>query len=371
MANSIVTACALIALCTVNACREHPSSSGPTENPGGLLHAISQPTSEQPAAIDVPGASSSVAELMRALALTHQEVGELLGSHVFSATSSAQVNADLRPDPTDPANPHSTALAGNDTPLVVEARIEYMDKAHFRTVVDNSADYGRETIYIEPHLYLKQRYGKFHRRSPTTEQEPAELRDRTFAELRDYLALVAHMLQVRDGGVDEYLGRPVRKVHLELASAVADADSSADSGGQSAIAAQAQSRAWRQQLQVESLTGTIHLDNATGIALRATMEAKARSRRDKVPIYLELSVDHRIIEIGVPVEIASPPEEDWVSTPTRTAEAQERSQLLRGIAQPARAAPTPKNPRGNPKRAPSDSKRGNRPNPSADGESTP
>lgn len=286
---------------------------------GGLV------TSADPAeTVDVERAAADPAALVRALRLPHHRVGELLGAHVYRATSSVDVSVT-----------GGEGGQGGVTPgekLDVTARIEYADPGHFRAVVDNSADYGREIVLSDGHLYLRPRHGAFHRRAPESEQEPAGWRDDIYSELSGHLQLFAPGLAVRDGGAAEVAGRPARRIELSLAS----------EPRQVRVGSNPQ-RAWRSSVEVESLSGEILLDSQTGVPLRARIEGVARARRDERPVRIHVIVEHEIEAIGQPVTIAAPPEEQWVNTPVRSSELKERELLLEDIAQPARPAPTPEN----------------------------
>lgn len=270
--------------------------------------------------VDVARAAADPVALVRALRLPHHRVGELLGPHVYRASSSVDVT-----------------VAGGEggqaaEKLDVIARIEYADATRFRAVVENSADYGREIILSDGQLYLRPRHGAFHRRAPDTEQEPAGWRDDIFSELSGHVQLFAPGLAVRDGGAVDVAGRPARRIELSRAS----------EPRQVRVGANPQ-RAWRSSVEVESLSGEILLDSQTGVPLRARIEGVALARRDERPVRMHVIVEHAIEAIGQPVTIAVPPEEEWVSTPGRSRELDERERLLEDIAQPARPAPTPEN----------------------------
>jgi hypothetical protein len=270
--------------------------------------------------VDVERAATDPAALVRAVRVPHHRVAESLGAHVFRATSSVDVT-----------------VTGGDEPdarekLDVTARIEYADPQRFRALVENSADYGREIVFADGQLYLRPRYGAFHRRPPNDEHEPAGWRDDIYAELYGHLELLSAGLAVRDGGPADVGGRPARRI--ELARAEVPRASRTGSSPQ---------RAWRSTVAVESLRGEVFLDRETGVPLRASLEAVARARRDQRLVRMHVVVEHHVEAIGQAVAIAAPPEEQWVDTPVRSREVEERELLLEDIAQPARPAPTPEN----------------------------
>lgn len=294
----------------------HPYGYG--DGYGGLV-ASADP--DQP--VDVDSAATDPAALLRAVRVPHHRVADALGAHVFRATSSADVTVTGGGEP----DAHEK--------LDVTARIEYAGPQRFHALVENSADYGREIVFADGQLYLRPRYGAFHRRPPNDEHEPASIRDDVYAELAGHLELLAPGLSVRDGGAADVNGRPARRI--ELARAETPRELPASSLPQ---------RAWRSSVEVESLSGEIFLDQATGAPLRARLEGVARARRDQRAMRMHVAVEHAIEGVGKEVAIAAP--DEWVDTPVRSREVADREVLLEDIAQPARPAPTPENtPTGN------------------------
>jgi hypothetical protein len=270
--------------------------------------------------VDVERAAADPAALVRAVRVPHHRVGQSLGPHVFRATSSVDVTVSGGSEP----DAHEK--------LDVTARIEYAEPQRFRALVENSADYGREIILTDGQLYLRPRYGAFHRRPPGDEHEPAGWRDDIYGELAGHLELLAVGLAVRDGGAADVGGRPARRIELARAEVPRELRTAASP-----------QRAWRSTIEVESLSGEIFLDRETGVPLRARLEGVARARRDQRLVRMHVVVEHSIEAIGQAVAITAPPAQQWVDTPVRSREVAEREHLLEDIAQPARPAPTPEN----------------------------
>jgi len=84
------------------------------------------------------------------------------------------------------------------------------------------------------------------------------------------------------------------------------------------------------------------LDAEVGGLLEGTLEATTVFTREARQFEMKLSVRHQITAIGATAAVAAPPEELSVATPEHHREVFEREQLLRGIAPPAKKAPTPK-----------------------------
>jgi len=270
--------------------------------------------------VDVDRAASDPDALVRAVRVPHHRVAEALGAHVFRATSSVDATV------TGGSEPEAREQ------LDVSARIEYAEPQRFRALVESSADYGREIIFADGQLYLRPRYGAFHRRAPSDEHEPASWRDDIYAELAGHLELLAPGLAVRDGGAADVGGRPARRIELVRA----------ETPRQMPVTSAPQ-RAWRKSVEVESLSGEVFLDRETGVPLRARLEGVAHAQRDQRLVRMHIVVEHFIEGIGQAVAIAAPPEDQWIDTPVRSREVAEREHLLEDIAQPARPAPTPEN----------------------------
>jgi hypothetical protein len=294
---------------------------GADEHLDGLGGLVASADPDEPVAVD--RAAADPAALLRAVRVPHHRVAGALGAHVFRATSSVDVTVTGGGEP----DAHEK--------LDVTARIEYAEPQRFRAVVENSADYGREIVFADGQLYLRPRYGAFHRRPPSDEHEPAGWRDDIYAELAGHLELLAPGLAVRDGGAADVNGRPARRI--ELARAETPRELPAPAMPQ---------RAWRGSVEVESLSGEIFLDQVTGAPLRARLEGVARARRDQRAVRMHIVVEHAVEAIGQTVAITAP--DEWVDTPVRSREVADREILLEDIAQPARPAPTPENtPTGN------------------------
>ena len=291
---------------------------------GGLLNgAKARPATID---IDVDRAARSPDELLRAVRVPHRRVGALLGTHVARATTSIEVTAG--PGAGEQQDPAAEGV-------VVDARIDYEGDDRFHVLVESSRDYGREVVFADDFLYLRPRYSRFHRRPPTNADEPARIRDEVFAELGAHLELVRAGIAVHDQGPVTHAGRPAWRVEIRKAAKPG-----------AARPEPAAHRQWRESVVVEEAAGEIVLDQETGVPLSGTLRAQITARRDGQPLRMDIVVEHRIESIGGAVTIALPAAGDWVPTPERSRELEERNALLEDIAQPARAAPTPASPTG-------------------------
>lgn len=315
---------------------------------GGLLHARPAGAAEGSAeAVDVGRAARDVDELLRAVRVPHHRVGALLGPHVFHAHVSLAAGSDASPAPAEPrgaaggseaagAEAGGSEAAGADNrPLEIDVRIEHAADDRFRALVENSEDYGREVVFADGHLYLRPRYSKFHRRLPEPADEPATIRDQVFGELAAQVELVQHGIEVHDLGAVTHQGRHARKIDLRKAARPSQPP-----------AQPLAQRQWRESVTVDQIAGEIVLDQETGVPLAATLRASVTALREGQRVHMQIAVTHGIEGIGQAPAVTTPDETQWVPTPVRTHEMDERNALLEDIAQPARAAPTPANPSG-------------------------
>jgi hypothetical protein len=302
----------LAAICGAAAC----SGSGegvPDERLGGLV--VQAEAGDH--TVDLDRAASDPTHLARALAMPHHTVAEALGSHRFEGSS------------------RTTVTAGTDVieELSDTTRIAFRDGGAFHAVLENSKDYGRESIFADGVLYLRPRYGKFHRRPPADDAEPGRIRDQVFATLGAYFELLAPGAELSDRGSAQVGGRAARKIDIARAPEPRPRDAEP----------QAQ-RAWRQGAVVREVSGTVWLDADSGAPLAAELRGVVQFARDDRRFDMALEVDHRIEAIGEPIEVTVPDDDQTVATHQRLRELDERESLLRGLAPPARRARTPSKP---------------------------
>ncbi|MEZ4403977.1 MAG: hypothetical protein R3B06_28390 [Kofleriaceae bacterium] len=205
-----------------------------------------------------------------------------------------------------------------DETVVIEATAG----GEYHATETNSADYGREVIWVGGVMYLRPRYALWHQRGPESEDEPAAVRDQLAAVLGDYLDLCARGLEVSDQGVATVAGRAGHRLRLALAPTPR------------AVPPQALSqRRWRDTVQVTALTGEVVLDDERAVPLTGRLAATVTFQRDGKPLTMTVAVDHAVASIAAPA-LAPPPADQTVTTPTRSREVDDRNQLLRGIAPP-------------------------------------
>lgn len=275
---------------------------------------------DEPAPIDVARAARDADELVRAALSPHHRAAAALGAHAVRATTRLEVREG-----------DSTALE-----LTVETAIEIDASGAFHAVSNNSRDYGREVFYTGGQLYLAPRYSKLHRRAPESPDEPQRILDDLAGELGAHLELLSRSLAVEDRGAVTHAGRAAQRIGLARAA------KPRRPSGLPAGQARGPDEAWRDELVADAIEGEVILDSSTGAPLAGTVRGTVTFRRDDRVFAMTVSVVHAIERVGEAIAVAAPPEDRWVATPLRAREAEERDQLLQGMAPPARkSAPAP------------------------------
>ncbi len=272
---------------------------------------IERPTKDHP--IDVALAARDVSELGRAVATPHHKVAAALGPHRLVVRSRLLV--------TEPAQAGRVVEDLSD-----ETRLFYASDKAWRGVLTNSADYGREVLFLAPELYLRARYQRWHQRPPNDEREPASLLDRFAEGPAANWDLLQPSVVVTDRGSATFAGRAARK--LALSRSERPAKPAAEPVAQ---------RKWRETRQIETVEGEVTLEEASGAVLALALRGTVRFQRDGRTFAMQLSVDSQLEELGQVPPLTPPAAEEVVQTPGRLHEVDERDQLLEGIAPPLRA----------------------------------
>jgi hypothetical protein len=262
--------------------------------------------------VDVELAAHDPAELGRALARPYRSMAGELGPH------SAAVNT-------------STTVEQAGVPvseLSDHAQIESGEAGAYHAVYTNSADYGRETTFLDGKLYLRPRYQRWHGRAPETPDEPLALRDQYFEAISAVWDLLAPGIEISDAGATEIAGRAARKITVRRSS-----DPSKPPAEPIA------QRKWREARSVEAVEGEIALDAAKGVPLAIKLAGTVGFSRDGRRFTMKVSLDSTVSGLGAPAAIAAPAADDVVATPERLREVDDRDYLLQGIAPPLRKNP--------------------------------
>jgi hypothetical protein len=176
---------------------------------------------------------------------------------------------------------------------------------------DNSREQGVEAWSTGEDLIVKMRYGKPVRRRPEG-NEAERLREDLFGDAGAYYELVERFVKAQDGGTAAQAGRSARKVRLELRSSPASAPREAAE--------------WRRALKLDTLEGTVLVDEKTGAPLLVELHARGSHPKG----VLELRLRREIQQLGGVDPIASP--KDAIASPTRTRYEVEKRDLLEGLA---------------------------------------
>lgn len=264
------------------------------------------------APIDVALAARDPAELGRALLRPYRAMVAALGPHTAGVNSAITV-----------------AEAGVQvSDLSDHAQIDNGTGGAYHAIYSNSADYGRETTFIEGRLYLRPRYQRWHARDPESPDEPGELRDRYFEAVAATWDLIAPGAELADRGAAQVAGRAGRKI--EVTRAAEPGEPPAEPIAQ---------RKWREQRSIDAVAGEIVLDAERGVPLAVKLTGTVGFSRDGKRFAMKVAVDSAVSGIGTAAMIAPPAEGELVTTPERRREVDDRDYLLQGIAPPLRRNP--------------------------------
>lgn len=266
------------------------------------------------AKVDLDTAAVDADALLAAVQLPHSWLGERVGAHVIEGTSSVEVREGGQ-----------VVSQLSDT-----LRIDFDGEDRFAATLDTSNEYGRHAIFDGTHLFLRPRYGLYHKRKAQTEVEASNIRTEMAAGAGDYLALMARGLEVSDRGVKTRDGRAVRQVELKLAPSPRKLPDE--------VLTQ---KLWRNSIDVKTLSGQVDLDVETGAPVHLTIDGSIVFKRDGRSFQMLMKAERTMLDIGHSRAIAAPAEEETLAIGIRRRELDERDTLLRNIAPPARRAPTP------------------------------
>ena len=279
----------------------------PDDELSGLVHA----PKPAPATVDVARASRELSELMRAATFTHAQVGALLGPHTVTGRSHTEVH-----------EKGSVIEAIDD-----EMGIELDAKGNFHAQVDNSKEYGRDVYLVDGWLYQRPRYGKFNRRRPNDDGEPARIRGEIFGSVAATLDVLGPGVDLTAGGEITVAGRKGRVVKLSPAREQHKAPRQALT-----------QRKWRESATVRDAGGELVLDARTGVVLRAVLQGTVAFQREGRSFEMRLETRQELGSFGAVEEVAPPAPELVVMETDQRHELDERDSLLEGIAPPAARA---------------------------------
>jgi hypothetical protein len=265
--------------------------------------------------IDVKKAANDAAELGRALALPHRALAAALGPHAIAIATATTV---------DEGGKRVEELSDH-------AAIELGDKGAYHATYTNSADYGRETMFVDGKLYLRPRYQRWHARAPEAPDEPAALRDAYYEAIDATWDLLAPRIEVTDLGPAQVAGRAGEKIAIKVTPSAHDAP-----------AEPLQQRKWREHRSIDAVSGEVVLDADKGVPLSVKLAGTVAFTRDGRRFEMKVSVESSVSAVGQLAQLAAPTGDDVVATPERLREVDDRDFLLQGIAPPLRKNAEPK-----------------------------
>lgn len=264
---------------------------------------------------DVEQAVKDPVELSRAMAASHAAVLAALGPHSLSIETHTIVEEGGKP---------VNDLSDKTLLEIGKGSGRGPDDASFHGLYENSADYGREAIFVGGKLYLRPRYQKWHGRSPETLDEAAQLRDSYFAPIAATWDLVGPGAELTDKGAVQIAGRPGRKIAVKLAPSPRENPRET-----------LPQRTWRETRTIAALDGEVVIDAEKAVPLAIDLTGAIAFSRDGRRFTMKVAIKGEITKLGA-VEIVAPPEGEVIATPTRRGEVDERDYLLNGIAPPIR-----------------------------------
>lgn len=262
--------------------------------------------------IDVERATKDPAELGRALTRPYRVMLAALGPHSVAINSATTVEEAGQPV----------------SELSDHAQIENGDDGAYHALYTNSADYGRETAFVDGKLFLRPRYQRWHARAPESPDEPAALRDQYAGAVAATWDLLAPGTELTDRGPLDVAGRAGRKIAVSRSAEPRQPPAE--------LVAQ---RKWREGRSIEAVSGEIVLDAEKGVPLVLKLAGSVRFSREGRRFTMQISVDSLISGVDSARVIAAPADADVVATPERQREVDDRDYLLQGIAPPLRRNP--------------------------------
>jgi len=219
----------------------------------------------------------------------------------------------------------SVGRAGAPPEAVTTTTDVWVDRAgNYRFHEENDRDGGREVVLYGRELSVALRYGKMIRRV-AEEPEPSRLLGEALGGPAAVVELVAAQARVAPDGAETVGG--------------ARASASIFSLGDGAAAAPGQTiaglRAWRGTVSIQSLSGRMLVDDASGALLKADLSATFKATGPDGPEQGAVEIHTVLSDVANTPSIQAPPAEELV---LRQRIVPEMHELLHGIAEPRAAA---------------------------------
>ncbi len=279
-------------------------SCGGEGTPDTALNGLVVSTNKSPVRLDLTRLTTDISEFTRSLSLRHSYVSKQIGAHTFLGRSRIELHQGDK----------EVAVLADETGIV-------LDKAgNYQASLKNSHDYGREAYFVDGTMYLRPRYGKFHRRPPTSTHEPTQVREEIFATLDAYWGLLAAGAAIEKVTTTTFSGRDAKLVTLGKATEPRKRPIEEDT-----------SREWRNTIVVSNLAGEATLDNTTGIVLAADITGTITYTQEDKPFRMTIHIMHKLADFGQTPTVVAPAPEQTVSAYQYQREFKDRNTLLRGL----------------------------------------
>jgi hypothetical protein len=203
----------------------------------------------------------------------------------------------------------------------------WVDRAgNYRFHEENDRDGGREVVLYGRELSVALRYGKMIRRV-AEEPEPSRLLAEALGGPAAALELVTPQARITPAGTESVGGANATAYSIELGEGAARA--SAGGAGFWGL------RAWRGTVSIETVTGRMLVDDASGALVRADLTATFKTTGQGPAEQGSLEVHTVLSEVASTPPVEAPVAEELV---LRQRTLPEMHELLRGIAEPRTAA---------------------------------
>lgn len=195
---------------------------------------------------------------------------------------------------------------GTSDTVTTDSDVWMDDKGNWRLSDLNDKDGGREIVLHGRELAIALRYGRMIRR-PAEEPEPMRLLAQGVGGPYAAWDLLRGVATVDDFGTDTRGGRKVHVYKLSKSAHPTPPAATLEGGDR---------QAWRRTIVAEKVSGTVMIDDQTGIPLLAEVHARYTMRRGEgagVPMHGAVDARTSIEEIGTSPDIVAPEADDLTS----------------------------------------------------------
>lgn len=197
--------------------------------------------------------------------------------------------------------------------LNVESTLDFVSPTEFRAVTNNDKDLGVDYILHNDEVYVRQRYGKYHRRPVVSQEEIVNAQLRVASDFASYVHAVADNIAIEKQG-DAKCIAPCQQFKLSLA-------------------AEKVSKGILASAKIKNLTGDMKADATTGMIFEGELSVIGTITMQNQPSELTIKVTHRVGAPSVDA-IEIPQKGKWVRTHKRIQDVSDRNKLLKGLAPP-------------------------------------